>query len=148
MLVDSKNFLFYWRLTPDGRVVFGGRRSLARSSLAQAREFLYASMVAVHPQLAGVAVARAWGGDVAVTLDRLPHVGRIDGAWYATGCNGGGVPLNTWLGMSIGRHLAGDGPPPAFAELRHRPIPLHRWRRVFLPAVGLYYRWQDRGFRP
>ena len=148
MLVDSKNFLFYWRLTPDGRVVFGGRRSLAKSSLAQAREFLYASMVAVHPQLAGVAVARAWGGDVAVTLDRLPHVGRIDGAWYATGCNGGGVPLNTWLGMSIGRHLAGDGPPPAFAELPHRPIPLHRWRRVFLPAVGLYYRWQDRGFRP
>ncbi len=148
MLVDSKNFLFYWRLTPDGRVVFGGRRSLARSSLAQAREFLYASMVAVHPQLAGVAVARVWGGDVAVTLDRLPHVGRLDGAWYATGCNGGGVPLNTWLGMSIGRHLVGDGPPPAFAELPHRPIPLHRWRRVFLPAVGLYYRWQDRGFRP
>ncbi len=148
MLVDSKNFLFYWRLTPDGRVVFGGRRSLARSTLAQAREFLYASMVAVHPQLAGVAVARAWGGDVAVTLDRLPHVGRIDGAWYATGCNGSGVALNTWLGMRIGRHLVGDGPPPAFAELRHRPIPLHRWRRLFLPAVGLFYRWQDRGFRP
>ena len=148
MLVDSKNFLFYWRLTPDRRVAFGGRRSLARSSLAQAREFLYASMVAVHPQLAGVPVARTWGGDVAVTLDRLPHVGRVDGAWYATGCNGSGVALNTWLGMRIGRHLAGDGPPPAFAELPHRPIPLHRWRRAYLPAVGLYFRWQDRGFHP
>ena len=148
MLVDSKNFLFYWRLTPDGRVLFGGRRSLARSSLAQAREFLYASMVAVHPQLAGVGVARAWGGDVAITRDRLPHVGRIDGAWYATGCNGSGVALNTWMGMRIGRHLAGDGPPPAFAELPHRPIPLHRWRRAYLPAVGVLMRWHDRGFRP
>jgi gamma-glutamylputrescine oxidase len=148
MLVDSKNFLYYWRLTPDGRVLFGGRRSLAPSSLAQAREFLYASMVRVHPQLAGVAVARTWGGDVAVTLDRLPHVGRVDGAWYATGCNGSGVALNAWLGKRIGRHLVGDGPPPAFAELTHRPIPLHRWRRAYLPAVGLFYRWQDRGFRP
>ena len=143
MLVDSKNFLFYWRLTPDGRVVFGGRRSLARSSLAQAREFLYASMVAVHPQLAGVAVARAWGGDVAVTLDRLPHVGRIDGAWYATGCNGGGVALNTWLGMRIGQHLAGDGPP---AGVRRAPAPAHPAaplaprvpprRRPVLPLAG------------
>jgi glycine/D-amino acid oxidase-like deaminating enzyme len=148
MLVDSKNFLFYWRLTPDRRVLFGGRRSLARSSLAQAREFLYASMVAVHPQLAGVAVARAWGGDVAITFDRLPHAGRIDGAWYATGCNGSGVALNTWMGMRIGRHLAGGGPPPAFAELPHRPIPLHRWRRAYLPAVGVLMRWHDRGFRP
>jgi len=148
MLVDSKNFLFYWRLTPDGRVLFGGRRSLAPSSLAQAREFLYASMVAVHPQLVGVPIARAWGGDVAVTLDRLPHAGRIDGAWYATGCNGSGVALNTWLGMRLGRHLVGDGPPPAFAELPHRAIPLHRWRRAYLPAVGLWFRWQDRGFHP
>jgi glycine/D-amino acid oxidase-like deaminating enzyme len=75
-------------------------------------------------------------------------VGRIDGAWYATGCNGSGVALNTWMGMRIGRHLAGGGPPPAFAELPHRPIPLHRWRRAYLPAVGVLMRWHDRGFRP
>lgn len=146
MLVDSKNFLFYWRLTPDGRVMFGGRRSVAPSTVAQARDFLYDAMVRVHPQLAGVRIARAWGGHVAITLDRLPHVGRIDGVWYATGCNGSGVAVNTWLGMRIGRHLVGDAPPPAFVELRHRAIPLHRLRRAWLPAVGLWFRWQDRGF--
>lgn len=145
MLVDSKNFLHYWRLTPDGRVLFGGRRSLAPSTVARARDFLYDAMVRVHPQLAGVRVARAWGGSVAITLDRLPHVGRIEGAWYVAGCNGSGVALNTWLGAQVGRHLAGDAPVPAFAELRHRPIPLHRLRRAWLPAVGLWFRWQDRG---
>jgi glycine/D-amino acid oxidase-like deaminating enzyme len=148
MLVDTKNFLYYWRLTPDGRLLFGGRRSLAPSTVEQARDFLYASMVAVHPQLAGVRVHRAWGGKVAVTLDRLPHAGRLGGAWYLTGCNGSGVALNTWMGAQLGRHLVGQGPPPAFGELRHRPIPLHRWRRRYLPAVGLWFRWQDRGFRP
>lgn len=149
MLVDTKNFLFYWRLTPDGRLLFGGRRSLAPSTVDQAREFLYRSMVAVHPQLQGVAVHRAWGGDVAITLDRLPHVGRVaGGAWYVAGCNGSGVALNTWLGARLGLHLVGEAPVPAFAELPHRAIPLHRLRRAYLPAVGLWFRWQDRGFRP
>jgi glycine/D-amino acid oxidase-like deaminating enzyme len=147
MLVDSKNFLFYWRLTPDGRLLFGGRRSLAPSTIPQARDFLYASMLRVHPQLIGTHVERAWGGHVAVTFDRLPHVGRIDGAWYATGCNGSGVALNTWMGARIARHLLGEAPPPSFAELRHRAIPLHRARAAYLPLVGLWFRWQDRGSR-
>ncbi len=149
MLVDTKNFLYYWRLTPDGRLLFGGRRSLAPSTIDQARDFLYDSLVAVHPQLAGVRVHRAWGGNVAITLDRLPHAGRVaGGAWYVTGCNGSGVALNTWMGAQLGRHLVGEGPPPSFAELPHRAIPLHRLRRAYLPAVGLWFRWQDRGFRP
>jgi glycine/D-amino acid oxidase-like deaminating enzyme len=153
MLVDSKNFLYYWRPSPDGRVLFGGRRSLASSTVAQARDFLYDSMVAVHPQLAGVRVDRAWGGNVAITLDRLPHAGRIAGrvargAWYVTGCNGSGVALNTWMGARLGRHLVGDGPPPPYAELPHRPIPLHRARRLYLPVVGLWFHYQDRGFTP
>jgi gamma-glutamylputrescine oxidase len=146
MLVDSKNFLFYWRLTPDRRLLFGGRRSLAPSTIPQARDFLYGSMLRVHPQLAGTSVARAWGGSVAVTLDQLPHVGRIDGAWYVTGCNGSGVALNTWLGARMARHLLGEAALPSFAELRHRPIPLHRSRAAYLPLVGLWFRWQDRGF--
>ncbi|HET6832225.1 MAG TPA: FAD-binding oxidoreductase [Acidimicrobiales bacterium] len=146
MLVDSKNFLFYWRLTPDRRLVFGGRRSLASSTIAQARDFLYASMLRVHPQLEGTRIDRVWGGNVAVTLDRLPHVGRLDGAWYVTGCNGSGVALNSWLGARMARHLVGDAAPPSFAELQHRPIPLDRARAAYLPLVGLWFRWQDRGF--
>ena len=146
MLVDSKNFLFYWRLTPDRRLLFGGRRSLASSTIPQARDFLYESMLRVHPQLAGTHIDRAWGGNVAVTLDRLPHVGRLGGAWYVTGCNGSGVALNTWLGARMARHLLGEAALPSFAELQHRPIPLHRARAAYLPLVGLWFRWQDRGF--
>jgi glycine/D-amino acid oxidase-like deaminating enzyme len=145
MLVDSKNFLFYWRLTPDRRLLFGGRRSLASSTIPQARDFLYESMLRVHPQLAGTRIDRAWGGNVAVTLDRLPHVGRLGGAWYVTGCNGSGVALNTWLGARMARHLLGEAALPSFAELQHRPIPLHRARVAYLPLVGLWFRWQDRG---
>jgi glycine/D-amino acid oxidase-like deaminating enzyme len=143
MMVDTKNLLFYWRLTPDGRMAFGGRRSLDPVEVGEARDFLYQAMLRIHPQLAGVAVEYAWGGNVAMTLDRLPHVGRTDGAWFATGCNGSGVCLNTWLGHRLGEVVAGAAAPPAFAELAFRPVPLRSLRSAYLPVVSRWFTWQD-----
>ncbi len=51
MMVDTKNLLFYWRLSPDGRMLFGGRRSLAPTTVADARDFLYA-VDGAHPPAA------------------------------------------------------------------------------------------------
>ena len=49
----------------------------------------------IHPQLGQAAITHQWSGYVAITLDRMPHAGRLRGAWYATGCNGSGVATNT-----------------------------------------------------
>ena len=144
MMVDTKNLLFYWRLTPDGRMAFGGRRSLDAAEVSAARDYLYDEMVRIHPQLAGVAVEYAWTGYVAMTLDRLPHVGTVDGAWYATGCNGTGVSLNSWLGYRLGQVVTGQAPPPAFAELKHPGIPLKPLSSSYLPLVGKWFALQDR----
>ncbi len=143
MMVDTKNLLFYWRATPDGRLAFGGRRSLRESTLDEATDFLYDAMVGVHPMLAGVAVDRAWGGSVALTLDRMPHVGRVEGAWYLTGCNGSGVALMTWLGHAVAGTMLGEQPPPSFTELSFRSMPLERFRRQWLPVAGSWFRWED-----
>jgi glycine/D-amino acid oxidase-like deaminating enzyme len=143
MVFDTRNFLAYWRLSPDGRLVFGGRRNMDPSEVADARDFLYDSMVAFHPQLAGVGVRYAWGGNVAMTFDRLPHVGQLDGVWYATGCNGSGVALNTWLGHRTALAMSGRAAVPACAELRHRPIPLRAARSTYLPWVGRYLSARD-----
>jgi glycine/D-amino acid oxidase-like deaminating enzyme len=143
MCFNDRNLLWYWRLDDEGRLLFGGRKTLGRVSLEEARDFLYASMLEVHPQLRGVRLERAWGGNVALTLDRLPHCGRLDGIWYATGCNGSGVALNTWLGHRMAGAICGD-PLPAFAELTARAIPLHALRRAWLPVVSGWMRFQDR----
>ena len=143
MCFNDRNLLWYWRLDDAGRMVFGGRKRLGAVSLDEARDHLYRSMVEVHPQLAGTPLERAWGGQVALTLDRLPHCGRIEGLWYATGCNGSGVALNTWLGHRMAAAIDGE-PLPPFAELSHRPIPLHSLRRVWLPVVSAWFRLQDR----
>lgn len=142
MAFNDRNLLWYWRHGPDGRLLFGGRKRLGRVTLTEARNHLYHSMVQVHPQLAGTRVERAWGGRVALTLDRLPHCGRIDGLWYATGCNGSGVALNTWMGRRMADAICGGELPP-FAELAHQPIPLYRQRRAWLPVVGSWLRLED-----
>jgi glycine/D-amino acid oxidase-like deaminating enzyme len=144
MFVDTKNLLFYWRLSPDDRMVFGGRRSLQHATVAEAASYLEESMRRIHPQLEGVAVTHRWGGNVAITLDRMPHVGQVRGAWYATGCNGSGVALNTWLGHRLGEVVAHGAAPPSFAQLHHRAIPLHRFRERYLPVVGRWFQHQDR----
>ena len=144
MMVDTKNLLFYWRLTADGRMIFGGRNRLDPVDIPVARDFLYDNMVRIHPQLDGVAIDYAWTGFVAMTLDRLPHVGTVDGAWYATGCNGTGVSLNGWLGHRLGQVVTGQAPPPAFAELKHPSIPLKPLSPSYMPLVGRYFALQDR----
>jgi glycine/D-amino acid oxidase-like deaminating enzyme len=63
---------------------------------------------------------------------------------YATGCNGTGVALATWFGVRAARWLSGEEPPPAFATLPFRPIPLHTLREMYLPAVGWVLRGMDR----
>jgi glycine/D-amino acid oxidase-like deaminating enzyme len=149
MVYDAKNFLFYWRLSPDGRMVFGGRTSLASTTVPEARDVLYREMTRVHPQLAGVALEHAWGGNVAITLDRLPHCGRIPlpgggDVAFAAGCNGTGVALLTWFGDRAAAWLSGEEPPPPFAQLHFPTIPLHGLREQYLPLVGWWFRAKDR----
>jgi len=81
---------------------------------------------------------------VAVTLDRLPHCGRIDGVAYATGCNGTGVALAVWFGERAAAWMTADERPPAFADLPFRPIPLRRFRRWWLPSAGRVLQVADR----
>ena len=103
----------------------------------------------MHPQLADVAIEHAWGGNVAITLDRLPHCGRTPlpgggSVAFVAGCNGTGVALMTWLGYQAAAWLAGEGPPPAFARLPFPAVPLHSLRDRYLPLVGAWFRLRDR----
>jgi glycine/D-amino acid oxidase-like deaminating enzyme len=146
MFFDTKNFLNYWRLSPDGsRLLFGGRTSFAPTTVEQARDRLYAAMVRTHPQLAGVQVDRAWGGLVGLTYDRLPHIGRHPdtGVVYALGYCGTGVALSTHFGRAVGRWLAGDGELPAFAGRRWPLVPPPAHVPWLLPVAGWWYQARD-----
>lgn len=143
MCFDTRHFVRYWRRTPDDRLLFGGRAGLAPTSVVRARDTLYQKMLGVYPQLHGARISHAWGGNVAITRDRLPHCGRIDGIAYATGCNGTGLALATWFGLQMAKSLTGERLP-VFSDLPFPRVPLHRWRRAWLPAAGWVLQGLDR----
>ncbi|HEX5015316.1 MAG TPA: FAD-binding oxidoreductase [Candidatus Limnocylindrales bacterium] len=141
---DTKNFLYYWHVSQDRRMVFGGRASFLPTSVDRTAAILHKGMLEVHPQLAGYRVDYAWGGNVGFTFDRMPHVGQMDGVTYAMGCCGTGVAMMTWLGTAVGGWLSGDAAP-ALSRLRFPLVPApYEGRPWFLPFVGEWFRLHDR----
>ena len=123
MISDSKRNLFYTRPSPDGtRMLFGSRPSFREVGEREAARILHKKMVQLWPALRDVRITHAWKGYVAMTGDKLAHIGERDGVFYALGCNGNGVALMSYLGQRIARTLSGlDAAPGAFGE---GPFPL------------------------
>src|SRR5690606_30960332 len=97
MFYDSKHFLNYFRLTPDGRMLFGGRHNLSADlPLAHSANELRARMTQLFPQLRDVPLSHSWTGKLGLTFDLMPHAGLISngsftGVHYAYGYGGHGV---------------------------------------------------------
>ena len=143
VLSDTKHLLYYFRLSPDGRMVFGGRASFTPLGIRRSAAILQAGLREVFPELADAPVEFAWSGKVAYPVDHLPHAGRLAGVHYAMGYCGHGVALATYLGSRVGAVLAGKADFPDLGTDRFRAIPLYSGVPWFLPLVGGYYRARD-----
>jgi len=148
MIFDSKRFLYYFRLTPDRRMLFGGRAGFFPETPATVREsaaILRRGMLQVYPQLRDARVEYAWGGTLDVTFDMMPHAGQLNGLHYAIGYAGHGVAMATYLGGLMGACLAGEQVDNPFAELPFpgAPLGLYDGRPWFLPLVGAWYKFLD-----
>ena len=143
VLSDTKNLLYYFRLSPDDRMVFGGRASFTPASPRRSAAILAAGMREVFPELANATVEYAWSGKVAYPMDHLPHAGRLGGVHYSMGYCGHGVALATYLGTRMGQVMAGVGELPELGSKSFKAIPLFNGVPWFLPLVGGYYRARD-----
>lgn len=144
--VTSKNIGNYFRLTPDNRLIFGGRARFAisdpRSDLKSGR-ILEETMGELFPALKGVGVDHVWGGMVDLTADRLPRAGEQDGLYYSMGYSGHGVQMATHMGQQMARVMSGEPDANPWADLDWPSVPGHFGKPWFLPLVGLWYKWQD-----
>jgi glycine/D-amino acid oxidase-like deaminating enzyme len=146
---DSKNFLYYFRVTGDRRLLFGGRAEFGRpdaETIRRAAAILRDGMRLIFPGLSGVRIDYAWGGNVAFTRDQLPRAGKLDAMYYAGGYCGHGIAMATYLGEQIAHRIAGEPHDPAAHPLfddRFAAIPLYAGNPWFLPAVGAYYQVKD-----
>ncbi|WP_342653365.1 FAD-binding oxidoreductase [Pseudomonas sp. F3-2] len=138
---DTKRMLRWFRVVGD-RLIFGGRGAFGKNDSQSAFDDLQRSMAVVFPILRDYKVAYRWSGLVAMTLDYLPHAGKLDErSYYAIGYNGGGVAMSTWMGKQLSAMTAGENVELGLlAGDTFKPIPLHAFRA---PGVRLAAGWQQ-----
>jgi glycine/D-amino acid oxidase-like deaminating enzyme len=148
MIYDSKHFLYYYRLTPDNRMLFGGRAAFfpeTENAVRQSAEILRRGMIGVYPQLRGTKVEFVWGGTLDFTLDVMPHAGKIDGMYFAAGFAGHGVAAATWFGEKLAGLICGDPNDIPFDGIKFpaAPLGLRSGNTWALPLAGAWYRILD-----
>ena len=145
-LSDTRRVLCYYRMSPDGRrMVFGGRARFTQVDATVSAPILYRYMTDRFPQLRGSRITHAWTGNVAFTLDALPHMGQRDGLHFCLGCIGSGIAMMTYLGWQTARKIAGVANYACSFDREDFPDhPLYSGNTWFLPVVGGWYRLRDR----
>ncbi len=148
MVFDTRHLLSYYRLTPDRRMLFGGRAAFFPETPRTVREsaiMLQRAMVQVFPQLRDTPLAYAWGGTLDAAFDLMPHAGERDGLRFALGYAGHGVALATYLGRLLAAQMLGRQADNPFASIPFpgAPLGLYNGQPWFLPFAGAWYRWLD-----
>jgi glycine/D-amino acid oxidase-like deaminating enzyme len=145
MISDTKRFLFYFRLSPDGRrVMFGARpKQFWKSALEKAR-MMRQDMLRVFPQLDKYGIEYTWSGKVGFTANKLPIIGEQNGVFYGMGYSGRGVGLATYFGCKLAELILKKGGDTIYSQNKPIKIPLYSGKPWFLPIAHTIYRIQDK----
>lgn len=146
-VADSKYVINYFRLSQDGRLLFGGGENYTRHFPTDLKQFVRRYMLKIYPQLAKTPIDYAWGGTLAITLRRMPHLGQLESdLWFAQGYSGHGVGMATLAGQLLAEAISGTTE--RFDILARLPTPkLPGGRRLRWPlqTLGmLHYALRDR----
>jgi glycine/D-amino acid oxidase-like deaminating enzyme len=148
MIYDSKNYLYYYRLTPDRRMLFGGRAAFFpenENTVRESARILRDGMIEVYPQLRATKVEFVWGGTLDFAFDIMPHAGKMDGMYFSLGYAGHGVAMATLLGKEIGESIltGRDENPFAGIPFPGAPLGMYNGTPWFLPFAGVWYKFLD-----
>jgi glycine/D-amino acid oxidase-like deaminating enzyme len=107
-ICDPNFVLEYFRLSADKRLLFGGRCNYFGADAEEIRRQLRPRMQRVYPQLTGIGIDYAWGGTIAVPVNRVPQLGRLAAnVFYAQGYSGHGVNVTHLVGEILADVVAG-----------------------------------------
>jgi len=147
-IVESSRIAAFYRLSGDKgdqRMIFGSRVKWRDIEPDEMAPYLYDIMLKRYPQLNGTRITHAWSGNVALTLDEQHHAGKLNGLYYALGCNGSGVANMTYLGTQIARKVT-------TTENYSCPFdtddfPDNKYyngnQRWFIPLIGGFFQFRD-----
>ncbi len=151
---DSKFCLDYYRLSSDKRLLFGGAERYLRNDQINIEAKVAPRIGYLYPQLKGVKIDYAWSGKIAITVNRLPSIGRVSPTvYFAQGFSGHGVALTNLTGRIIAETIAGVSERfDILASIPHRKFPggdalhwpIHVLTMLYFNALDKLNVWADR----
>jgi gamma-glutamylputrescine oxidase len=138
---DANYVLDYYRRTADNRLLYGGGIGYGGQDPANLTGVIRPNMLKTFPQLKDVKIDYAWSGNFALTLTRIPHMGKLsDTVYFSHGDSGHGVTTTHLLGKILGEAINGQaGRFDVWASLQAYPFPGGRMLRVPLTALGAWW---------
>ncbi|MEL7299051.1 MAG: FAD-binding oxidoreductase [Pseudomonadota bacterium] len=146
-VADDRFVVNYFRLSEDGRLLFGGRENYGIGFPKDITTRLRQRMLHLFPQLAEARIDYVWGGTLGITLRRVPLVRELSpGLWAAGGFSGHGVALTAIAGRTLAEAIMGDrGRFETLARLPCPPFPGGaRSRAPLLTLAMTWYSLRDR----
>jgi len=145
MVFDTSNFLYYFRRTPDNRIVFGGG-DIRPNLDDRIYDRVYDAMVTSMPKLAGSKIDYRWGGFIGVTRDTFPIIGRSkEGAYFATGYSGHGASLTTLFGKLLAQWIVtGDAGGYRFEKEPLKTLPFYNQKTMLVNLAHVGFKVLDK----
>lgn len=138
-ICDDRFVVNYWRMSHDNRLLFGGGESYGYRFPKDIRAVVRRPLEQIYPQLKGVKLDYAWGGTLAITMKRLPHLTRIGpNILSASGYSGHGLGNAVQAGQLMAEAVRGQASGfDAFAALPTPPFPGNAPLRAPLLALAM-----------
>lgn len=103
-IADTRRLIFYGRKTADHRLVFGGLGKGINNHKDYQR--IKREAIRLFPILKNISWDYQWGGNIAMTMDSIPHIHKLaPGLFAALGCNGRGVAMATVMGRVLSEYV-------------------------------------------
>ncbi len=141
-MANTRRILNYYRMLPDGRLLFGGRGHGRGSASGEQETYadLKRALATIWPRWADVEVEYGWRGLICYTGALRPAVGQLDddpSVFHGFGYHGNGVAMGTWAGSKLAEWI-GTGSAPKL------PVVVQGLGRKF-PFPGLRFRYLQLG---
>ncbi|MCA1969302.1 MAG: FAD-binding oxidoreductase [Rhizobium sp.] len=109
-IADSRFVVRYWRRTPDGRLLFGGREAYTSDTPRDISTHIRRQIAEIYPELQDIEITHGWGGSVGITMPRKPFAREVmPGVISIGGYSGHGVMLSNYCGKLYADMVTGKG---------------------------------------
>jgi glycine/D-amino acid oxidase-like deaminating enzyme len=138
---DCRFVLDYYRMTADGRLLFGGGANYSGRDSRDVAAELRPAIEATFPQLKGVGIEFQWTCAMGIVINRIPQLGKLsDQVWYCQGYSGHGIATSHIMGEIMAEAITGTLDHfDTFAACRHVRVPFGRALGNPLLAAGMWY---------